>query len=189
MGLVRLTNPTMLISPSGARVHLRIDHVEDDALLAGMLEAATDYFERETRTALGAADYRLTLDSWPSSRQLRLPRPPLIGIDSISYRNADGQYVPLPSGAYVVDDAERPARVVLIGELPPVAAYPGAIRVNYRAGYETPETAPATLLHGVKMMVGHFYELREPVVVGNIINEVPLAVQSIIWQHAMPEVF
>lgn len=186
MGLIRTSPPTSLITPSGAKAHLRIDHAEDDALLTEMLAASTDYIERQTNTALGAADYLMTLDGWPASGSFRVPRPPLLSIDSITYRDGDGQAVPLPSGSFAVDETERPARVVLIGNLPATPVAPGAVRVSFRAGYETPEDAPAALLHAVKMVLGHFYENREAAI-DRRVDTVPMAVESICWQHTMPE--
>lgn len=35
----------------------------------------------------------------------------------------------------------------------------------------------------IKIMAAHFYENREPVVVGNLVNSVPLSVESLLWQE------
>jgi hypothetical protein len=43
------------------------------------------------------------------------------------------------------------------------------------------------LKQAVKMLVGHWYENREPAVIGTIVTQLPFAVQSIINLNKYPE--
>jgi hypothetical protein len=41
---------------------------------------------------------------------------------------------------------------------------------------------PADLLHAVKMLAGHWYENREPIIVGQAISNVPWSVNALLDQ-------
>lgn len=184
MGLIRTSSPAPVLTAEQARAHLRIDDAGEDALLTGFIAAAADYVERETGTALAQADYVLTLDAWPIDGVIRLPVPPLVSVESIEYRDPSGTDVEMSPTSFVFDAYHRPGRVVLF-ERPAVASIPAAIRVNFIAGYAA-DTIPPTLLHAVKMLVGHFYENREAAI-DRRIDTVPLAVESLLLKHVMPE--
>lgn len=42
---------------------------------------------------------------------------------------------------------------------------------------------PASIKHAIKLMVGHYYENREPVNIGNITTELPLGVADLLGQY------
>jgi uncharacterized phiE125 gp8 family phage protein len=185
MGHLRTSTPAPVLTPEQARTHLRIDDAGEDALLAGLIAAAEDHVARETGVALGAADHLLTLGAWPRDGVIRLPCPPLVRVDSIRYREPGGAELTLSPSGYVVDETHRPARVVLF-ERPPLAERPAVIRVSYVAGYEDAADVPPTLLHAVKLLVGHYYEHREATNTLTV-KHVPFAVESLLLKHAMPE--
>lgn len=168
------------------KFHSRIDTDADDAYIETLITTVTDFFERETRTAIVATDYVLTLDTWPACRELRLPCPPLIEVDEISYIAPGGNETVLSDESYFVDDSGRPGRVVFTGNLPQTANVPAAIRISFRAGYEDVASIPPTLLHGVRLMTAHYYENREGAT-DRRIDTVPLAVESILNQHRFLE--
>lgn len=187
MGLTRVSIPQPVVTPSGVKQSLRILDDRDDALIETLIVGAEDWIERETRTQLGAAEYLLTLDEWPQCRELKLPRPPLIDVQSIEFTDAQGSEGPLPSGLYMVDLTSRPGRIAFTGSLPQVADVPGAIRIRFIAGHEDAADVPPTLVQAVKMLVGHWHANAEATSTLTI-KDVPMAVQSIVMQHLMPEV-
>lgn len=42
---------------------------------------------------------------------------------------------------------------------------------------------PASLIAAMKLMIGHWYERRESVNVGNIVNEIPMGVPALVWPY------
>lgn len=55
------------------------------------------------------------------------------------------------------------------------------VQVTYVAGYGLAASVPPHLVQLIKLLVSHWYENREPVVVGSITASIPLAVDSLIW--------
>ncbi len=68
-------------------------------------------------------------------------------------------------------------------------SWPGArsgepVVVRYVAGYGVAGDVPALLKRAMLLLIGHWYENREAVVVasGTVATALPLAVDSILWQ-------
>jgi uncharacterized phiE125 gp8 family phage protein len=187
MGLAQDTfSPAVTLAE--AKGHLRIDGTEDDADVTRFIAAATQYVEAETRTALVMAEYRLTLDGFPAGRAIQLPRPPLVSVGVVRYRDTAGQDQILASTVYTVDDVTRPARIVLKPgqSWPATDGSANCVRIDYLAGHTTVDKVPALLKSAVLLMVGHLFENREAAT-DRRIGTVPLAVESIIAMHAFPE--
>ena len=55
---------------------------------------------------------------------------------------------------------------------------PNAVTVRFVAGYTS---VPAGIKAAMKLLIGHWYKNREAVNVGNIVNVMPLAVESLLW--------
>lgn len=187
MGLIRLTTSSPIVSLSDAKTHLRLDGNAEDGLIQTLIVTAQDFLERETRSAIGVTQYALTLDNWPASREVRLPHPPLVAVDGITYRDNQGDDIPLPSGSFVVDRSDVPARVTFTGSLPESADVPSGVRIIFRTGFDEPASVPPVLIHAVKMLTGHLYENREASSTLTV-KEVPFAVASICQQFNCPEV-
>ncbi|MCB0190639.1 MAG: head-tail connector protein [Anaerolineae bacterium] len=172
------------LSVSALKNHLRVDLSDDDELIAAYLEAARDYVEKTTRRSLVTQTWRLSLDGWPACDEIILPRPPLQSVTSIVYYDSEGASNTLASSAYDVDIDSEPGRVVLKhGESwPSTTLRPmNPVQVTYVAGYGLAADVPSYLVHLIRLLVSHWYENREPVVVGSIVGNIPLAVDSLIW--------
>ena len=69
----------------------------------------------------------------------------------------------------------------------------GAVTVTATVGFgATAEAgaaaAPETLKHVTRLLIGSWYENREAVNVGNIVNELPFAVAALLAPNRMPRV-
>lgn len=195
MGLSLVTPPTLdPVSLAEAKAHCRITSTEEDGLLAGYVLAARMHAEQYTRRAFMTQSWALTLDEdWPqftdrASRITRdrivLPRPPVISVTSIAYTDLDGvtqtlaadQYrlVKLDTGEHAID----PAYGVY---WPSVRQQSAAMTVTFVAGYgSNPGNLPEPIRQAMLLLIGHWYENREAVNVGNIVNELPLAVDALL---------
>lgn len=60
-----------------AKVFLRIDHAEEDALVESLITAARQHVESVTGRALLTQGWRTVLDAWPAKRVVRIPAVPL----------------------------------------------------------------------------------------------------------------
>ncbi len=186
MGLRLITGPTASpVSLAEAKAHLRFYGTEDDGLIAGYLMAATQSAEQQTNLLLGEQTWELTIDQWPSSvwgsgGVIRLPRSPVQSVTSISYVDADGVTQTVLAGDYVLDANVRPAAIYpAFGKAWPVTRpQANAVAVRFVVGYtQIPEPIRAAIL----LMVGHFYENREAVIVGQAPSELPMGVEALLF--------
>ena len=177
-----------------AKLHLRVDLSNDDALITAMISAAREMVERYTSRTLIYTAYRLTMDNWPYD--IELPRSPAIeaaanlvtGIAYITprirYYDGDGnqQTMTYAAGDFEILLDNNPPLLVL----PPSGIWPvtyplqrGAIEIDWIAGYGSASTGiPQLLRLAIMMLVAHWYEHREAV--GSFGSEVPLAVDSVL---------
>lgn len=163
------------------RLHLRIGHDAEDALVAGLIATARMICEQTTGLALITRGYSLWLDSWPgresrvwwdgmregvrgaSPQALLLPRPPLCAVEGIYVYDAAGHATPFAPENYHADTLRRPGRIVLQEgrSAPQPQRIVSGIEIRYTAGYGAAAgTVPAMLRQGMKQLVAHMYENR-----------------------------
>lgn len=164
-----------------AKTHLRVDIADDDALISALIMAARQYVERITGRALITQTWQYILDRFPAV--FVLPKPPLRQVVSITYKTADEFSHPIPATDYVVDAASEPARIAPAPGLswPSETLYPlGAVTVEFEAGYGDAANVPMPIKQAILLLIGQWYEQREAINVGNIINELPFAVAALL---------
>lgn len=168
--LEQVTAPTdMVVSLEEAKLHLRVDHDDEDSLIEQIIKATTERAELFQLRAYAQQTFRLTLPRFPNGRTILLPRPPLQSVESIEYTDADGASQTLSSDRYRVDTASEPGRVILIydDEWPDTRNDPDAVKIEYTAGYADVADVPATRRAAILLLIGHLYENRETVTVGS----------------------
>lgn len=194
MGLTLVTSPSAdPISLIEAKAHCRVEIDDDDGLLAGYILAARQHLEMETRRSFLTQTWDLTIDDeWPVHRKagvnrsrIVIPRSPLQSVTSVTYVDLSGNTQTLATSQYRVAKADtdewflEPAYDVV---WPSVRRVSAAVTVRFIAGYgSNPGDMPEPIRQAMLLLVGHWYENREAVNVGNIVNEMPLAVDSLVF--------
>lgn len=57
-----------------------------------------------------------------------------------------------------------------------------AVAVRCVVGYgSTASTVPAAIRAAMKILIGHWFEHREPVVTGTIVAQMPMSVDALLW--------
>ncbi|MBN4069789.1 MAG: hypothetical protein COA82_11050 [Alkaliphilus sp.] len=168
------------ITLAEAKAHCRIDFIEDDELISGLISAARNYVEERTRRTLPLTTWELALDEVKGD--IEIPRPPLVSINSITFEDSSGVVVTIPTADYVVDDISEPAIVRHKKNWGKGwgfnnGAVINAIRVNFTAGYTL---IPKTLKQAILMLIAHYYENREPTAEGRNSGQIPHAVDALI---------
>lgn len=179
-----LDEPITLIE---AKNHLRVDEIltEDDMLITSLITVAREWCENFTRRALGAQVLELVLDDFPYKDYIEIPRPPLQSVESIKYKDSDGQEFLFSSADYAVNTDSEPGIIAkgYWNEWPTFVPYPsGAVRIRYTAGY-TVENIPKSIKQAMLLLIGHLYEHREAVSTERHIEEVPFAVKSLLMPY------
>ena len=188
MSLVVITPPASFVELERAKLHLRVDDGSEDDLIQGYIDAACaslDGPQGSLQRAIGQQTLELRLDgfdaadwrvgggyawsggwsaarwaSWPFAR-IKLPCPPLLEVFSITFEDGIGvDQVLAPTGWQVDDSGVEPA---FGASWPAGRIAADAVRIQYRAGYETP---PAPLVHAILLMVGDAYLNRESQLIG-----------------------
>src|SRR5690606_14420890 len=144
----------------------RVDGTDEDTLITGLIAAARETVETFAGRALITQTWELVLDDWPDSDTIKLPRPPLQSVTSVTYVDEAGVSHTLSSASYIVDTDSEPGRLVLkAGESWPSETLQAAngVRVRYAAGYGAAAAVPEKFKLAVKLLAVHWYENREPV--------------------------
>lgn len=153
-----------------AKDHLRVDDENSDAYIQGLIKVASDYVERIVGRTLINTQYSWKMDSFPCEPVLRAPRPPLRSVDSITYVDQNGTTQTWGSTYYLTDTVSQPGRITpaYLESWPTnVRGQMNAVTVTYTAGYgASPTAVPETIRQAILLLVGHWYENRQDVVVG-----------------------
>ena len=171
-----------------AKLALRVDTGDENAYIDGLLRAATAFVEARTHRALMPQTLRLTMDRFDYScdadtsvEYLRIPRPPLASVSSITYVATDGTSTTWASSNYSVDTYSEPGRVSPIyGQTWPSARYqPNAVTIQFIAGSTAIGNVDEGYKTAIKMLVDHWYNHRSAVDEVEMMA-VPMAVDALL---------
>lgn len=141
------------------KAHLRVDHDDEDTLLAAYLDAARGHIETVTRYQLVTATYRLDLPAFPAV--LRLPRPPLQSVTSLVYHDGSDTEQTLPDTDYKVATSVIPAYIEPVAGWPAITEGPAAVQVTFVAGFGDQTAIPAVYQALLFLLIADMYEHRE----------------------------
>lgn len=166
---VLVTPPSAVpVSLSEARLHLRVDSTEEDALIEGLLAAAVgmlDGWGGLLGRGIMPQTWREEFDAW-GAHVLRMPD--VTGVTVTGF-DAAGDEVAQSAAPELV---KTPAGWLVICEGGAVEK----IRVDYVVGL--PAGKLPVVQAAIKMLVGHWYQNREAVASG--MAEVPLSAKALI---------
>lgn len=177
------------LSVAEAKRQLRLepDDTDQDDHVADLCAAAHRKVERE----LGYPILRQTRETHLSN----FPRGPIwlgggdsLSILSIRYRDPLNALQTLDPSAYALDAVSRVAQVYPAPSAtwPSTVCTPGAVVVEWQAGAVNPSDVAEDLIHAMKLLVGHWDQNREAVVVGTISSEVQVALDDLLFQFRVP---
>lgn len=184
MALRLITAPTVEpVTLAMAKSHLRVDHSDDDDLIAQYIAAARRYCENYTARAFVTQTWELVIDAFPDS-EIQIPLPALQTIDSIKYVSVStGFELVVPVTDYEVDAVSEPGWVVPITSGWPsgVMDVINAVTIRFTAGWLPDSSSPPDLAANVPpsvkaailLHVGQLYANREDVVVGTSASKLP----------------
>jgi uncharacterized phiE125 gp8 family phage protein len=162
-----------LVTLADAKRHLKLEADDDseDAFIEGCIEAAIgnlDGPEGWLGRCLVPRALTYRLDALCGS--VRLPYPPIIALESITYSGSAGAEQIVDVASYVLDD--RTVRLAVGHSWPSSYWREGSVRINYRAGYNA---LPKAMKHAILMMVADMSRFRETVTTGVSVTKTPMS--------------
>ncbi len=169
-GLTTTTGPAEEpVTLDRAKVHLRVDHNEDDDLITDWIKAARELSETHTGKRWIEQDLVLSLPQWCCGEGdecgvLRLPVQPVSEVESVKYYATDGTLTTL-----TVDTDYQ----LWLDHFPPlIAAAPAkvwptlqagrmkAVVIEFTAGFPSAAEVPAAAKSAILLCLGYWYENR-----------------------------
>ena len=187
-----------------AKKQLRVTIDADDDLISAQIVAARELVEKELRRTLVARTWALSFDAFlPDPRGLlmgpfvqerpyfpiwgtiRVPRPPLVSVQSIAYLDLGGNPAVLDPASYTVVAGGRAQGCVSPAyglSWPQCRPQPGSVVISYTAGYGGPLDVPQAVKAAILLLVGNLYRFREPVTdVATL--PIPFSVRALLSAH------
>lgn len=166
-----------------AKGFLRIEHDDDDAVIASLISAARGQIEAETRRCLIAQTWRVVRDGWPDDGRIALRLAPLRGIVAARVFDAAGIAITIDTGRFVIDKTAS-----VIASRPTSLPQPGracaGIELDVEIGFG-PNAAdiPQVLRHAVRSLVAHWYDNRGLIAIGGNVAMLPGSVNAMIASY------
>lgn len=156
------TEPLSLLE---AKLHLRVDIPDDDALIAALISSVRQYAETLTRRAFIQQTWQYVIDSFPGPTMIGIPwgktftlpdhaiaieKSRVQQVTAINYLDMSGNPQVMPAATYIVDYSSEPCRITpVFGQIWPIPMPQiGACNVQFVAGYAAPvafSTSSSTL--------------------------------------------
>lgn len=165
------------------KLHLRVTHDAEDALILAVLAAAVSDGEHLTNRQWLQATRVLTMDAFPADDgPVELPRPPLQSVTSVQYVDLDGVTQTMDATDYQLDNSSgtMPAKLYPGYGMtwPETRDQFGAVTITYVCGWpQAPESAdpdavdiadlPPGIVAWLKLRAADRYAQRESVAMEN----------------------
>lgn len=182
MGLAVYTAATEdPVTTAEMKAHSHIDTSDDDAKIAALISAATEDTQSFLWRQLCTATFTLTLDRFPWSDYIDLPRPPLQSVTHVKYYDLSNNLQTLSSSDYEVDTSTEPGRIYIDRSTgwPSVYDRRNAVEIRFVAGYGAASAVPEMIRQSIFLKAAHWYENREAAIIGTIVSESPIAAQRL----------
>jgi uncharacterized phiE125 gp8 family phage protein len=176
------------VTTAEAKVHCRVEGADSDEYLAQLVTDARRHVEDITGRALINQTWTAKADRFDECFELR--HNPVSSVSSVTYVDTDGVTQTATGSLYTADTDHLPARVYLAygQSWPSTRSQRKAVTITYVAGYGAAASAvPGPLKHAIKFLVGHWFDNREPVVLGTSSTSIPLTVQRLINPYIIYE--
>lgn len=147
----------------GVNVVMHAPVNDDDLTITRYIKTARRWVENYTGYALISQVWDLFLDRFPAGRIINVPRPPLVSVTSLQYKNSSNVLTTLGTSYYVVDTQAAPGRIQLTSGQCWPNIYPdiNAVQIRYTAGYGAAASAvPPEYIDAILRKITDLYENR-----------------------------
>ncbi len=156
-----VTGPaTEPVTSTEAKLYLRVDYSDDDALITTLIAAARQRAEDIAGRAFISQTLAAWLDCWPEDGVIRIKRGPVASVTSVAYYTTASVLTTISASDYVLISQPQPARIIpAYGKSWPTdLRSEAAIKVTYTAGAATADARYKDL---ILAMIANMYEARD----------------------------
>jgi uncharacterized phiE125 gp8 family phage protein len=178
-----------------AKLHLKVDHNDDDLLIDILIQAARETVEQKINRSLITQSRTMKMDYFPRNYgrgyaedwgAIMLPYGPISSVTTVKYYDEDEVQQTMSASLYWVDSSSGLPKIVVKDSWPSSYEMPNAVEVIYVAGYGASSSyVPKALRHAMYLIIGHLYENREQV--GSIMYELPFGVHELIAPYVLEQ--
>lgn len=167
MSSILLTAPAVEpVTLDEARGFLRVEHNDDDELIAALVAGSRIHVEAQTRRALITQSWRLTRDNWPEDGRLRVVPGPLQALTAARVYDFDGNAQDVDLQAFVADLGASELAVAPWA-VPAPGRIAAGIELDVTVGYgDSALDVPEPLRQAIRLLTAHWYDNRRLVAVG-----------------------
>lgn len=151
------TEPVTLVE---AKANMKVTHSAEDDLITSLIVVAREYAELAENRAYIEQTITGKMDYFP--RKIKLPRSPLLTVESINYVDTAGDTQLLSTDVYAVDTISEPGEITLkFGQSwPSTQRIHHAVTIVYTAGYgdeasDVPQRVKQAMLLIITDWYGH----------------------------------
>lgn len=187
-----MLRPTQSVGPTAltlitlpeAKAHCRVDHTDDDALITILINAAESHLDGYS----GILGRALINQTWVQSHEkfcsrMNLPVGIASSVTTVKYYDTLNAQQTLASSVYqlLADDLGSYISLKPLQVWPQTYAREDAVEITWVAGYgAAASNVPAAIKAAALLMIGHWYEVRESVSMGDAANEIPMSAASLL---------
>jgi uncharacterized phiE125 gp8 family phage protein len=171
------------VSLDEARAFLRVEHNDDDEVIAALAAGSRIHVEAQTRRALIPQDWRISADCWPQDGRLTILPAPLQSLIAARVYDAGGNAQTLDTQAFVPDLAG--STLVFAPWALPAPGRLAGIELDVRVGYgDAAIDVPEALRQAIRLLTAHWYDNRGLVAAGSV-AALPANVTALIAPYRM----
>ena len=141
-----------------AKLHLRVDHNDEDTLIQSLLTAARVHLETLTNRVFMTQSWTLIHDGWPDSNVLELEIGPISAVEEIRVFEDDDIILTISPTQYLVDTGAVPSRIAMRGfaRWPHPGRVLNGIEIDVVAGYgPMASDVPEPLRQAILLLAAH----------------------------------
>ena len=169
------------VSLAEAKAFLRLDDTAEDALMTTLVTAARLHVEGTTARALIAQTWRLVLDCWPANRVVKLPVAPLLSLSAVTAYDDAATPHELGLEQFEIDAATPRLLLPVDVEGMPALRERQGLEIDYVAGFGADAgDVPADLKQAILVLVAHWFEHRDTVVLSGPGNGEPAGFERLV---------
>jgi uncharacterized phiE125 gp8 family phage protein len=172
MALKLITGPeTEPVSLTEAKLHLKVEHGVDDALITALITAAREQAEHITGRPFITQTWEQVLDEFPAD-ELYLGKANVLAITSVKYIDLAGVEQTMDSADYSLDAESSPCWLLpaINSDWPDTLDTSNAVRVRFTCGYGAAAAVPEIAKVWMKLCIGKYHANREALTPGALVE-------------------